>query len=102
MCTFKANARFTCEVNMWFSLSLFLFLYSNIDLILQVGEKRAEMMNSPHLYRLPRAFPAICFSPSLLVGRALSFPGSIMQILLKKIYSAIMNNVALISIFLRY
>ena len=30
-----------------------------------------------YLYSFPRAFPAICFSPSLVVGRAFSCPGSI-------------------------
>lgn len=30
-----------------------------------------------YLYILPRAFPAICFIPSLEVGRAFSLPGSI-------------------------
>lgn len=41
-------------------------------------QSHAEMrINSSYLCRLPRAFPASCFSPSLVVGAAFSIPGSI-------------------------
>lgn len=34
-------------------------------------------MISSYLYRVPRAFPASCLIPSLVVGRAFSLPDSI-------------------------